>query len=296
MPSRGNEHEEIEIWLRDLLVCTKRSMSEAAISQLVTRRSGLVWPCAVGALYRLSTVPSSTPSLRRVFNKNMSKPVLGYWKTRGLAEPIRHMLTFLKVDFEDVTYEQGDGPDFSRECWVSVKQSLGLAFPDLPYFIDADVKLTESSAIIRHVARKYGPGLLGTSVDESAHADMMYCVVCELKDLFDICYSPSFETLKPGHILKAREGLAQIADWLVDKPFLAGAHLTYVDFMFIEVLQFIHALEPGTAASVSDVFVWYVNRFKELVSTPDFYTRPRLPFNGKEAFFGGMRKPKSKLH
>jgi glutathione S-transferase len=226
----------------------------------------------------------------------MSKPVLGYWKIRGHAEPIRHILAFLKVDFEDITYEQGDGPDYSRESWGLVKPLVGLAFPNLPYFIDGVIKLTEPSAIIRHVAWKYGASLLGTSVSESAYADMMYCVVCELKNLFDICYSPSFETLKPAHILKAKEKLAEIAAWLTDKPFLAGAHLTYVDFVFFEVLQFIHALEPGTAASVSDVFAWYVTRFKETVRTPEFYDRPRLPYNGKEAFFGGSRIPKSKQH
>lgn len=33
-------------------------------------------------------------------------------------------------------YEQGEGPEFSREAWLSVKPGLGLDFPNLPYFVD----------------------------------------------------------------------------------------------------------------------------------------------------------------
>ncbi|XP_069101516.1 glutathione S-transferase class-mu 26 kDa isozyme 47-like [Argopecten irradians] len=34
---------------------------------------------------------------------------LGYWKIRGLAQPIRLLLTYAGEDFEDILYEQGDG-------------------------------------------------------------------------------------------------------------------------------------------------------------------------------------------
>jgi glutathione S-transferase len=77
-----------------------------------------------------------------------TKPTLGYWKIRGLAAPIRYVLNYLKVDFNDVMYEQGDAPDFNIECWTSVKFTLGLEFANLPYFIDGDVKITESSVSI----------------------------------------------------------------------------------------------------------------------------------------------------
>ena len=34
-----------------------------------------------------------------------SKPILGYWKIRGLAQQIRYELKFLGVDFEEHHYE-----------------------------------------------------------------------------------------------------------------------------------------------------------------------------------------------
>ena len=42
----------------------------------------------------------------------------------------------------------------------------GLEFPNLPYYIDGDVKLTQSSAILRHIAREHGlMGKTGKEMD-----------------------------------------------------------------------------------------------------------------------------------
>ncbi len=55
-----------------------------------------------------------------------TKPRLGYWKIRGLASQIRYEMVYLGVDFDEDQYEQGDAPDYSRESWLSVKETLGL--------------------------------------------------------------------------------------------------------------------------------------------------------------------------
>ena len=56
-------------------------------------------------------------------------PVLGYWKIRGLAQPIRLMLGYADVDFEDKMYEVTDGPEFSRDAWFKEKFTLGINNP-----------------------------------------------------------------------------------------------------------------------------------------------------------------------
>ena len=58
------------------------------------------------------------------------------------------MFYYLNVDFEDTLYEAGDGPEFDISCWVDVKYTLGLEFPNLPYLIDGETKLTETVAIM----------------------------------------------------------------------------------------------------------------------------------------------------
>lgn len=67
---------------------------------------------------------------------NNPKIQLGYWRIRGLAHPIRYLLEYIEHPYEDVMYEQGDAPAYSIESWTSVKNSLGLAFPNMPYMID----------------------------------------------------------------------------------------------------------------------------------------------------------------
>ncbi len=91
------------------------------------------------------------------------KPTLGYWAIRGLGSQIRYQLVYLGIDYEEDIYEQGDGPAFSRACWLDKKDNLGLQFPNLPYYLDGTTKVTEAMPIMKYIAYKYGPELLGSS-------------------------------------------------------------------------------------------------------------------------------------
>jgi hypothetical protein len=111
------------------------------------------------------------------------KPLkIGYWKIRGLIAPVRYILEYLGVPYEEVQYEQGDAPDYDRSCWFSVKEKLGLDFPNLPYLIDGDVQITESSAIMRYITNQYASKAFGGKKDvDSANIDMMFGVVSDIK-------------------------------------------------------------------------------------------------------------------
>ena len=66
-----------------------------------------------------------------------STAVLGYWKIRGMAQPIRFLLAYLEVPYEEKTYEMGEAPTYSTEAWTRVKDCLKLDILDSPpYFID----------------------------------------------------------------------------------------------------------------------------------------------------------------
>eukprot|EP01090_Pellita_catalonica_P016786 TRINITY_DN4916_c0_g1_i1.p1 TRINITY_DN4916_c0_g1~~TRINITY_DN4916_c0_g1_i1.p1 ORF type:complete len:136 (+),score=18.63 TRINITY_DN4916_c0_g1_i1:50-409(+) len=100
------------------------------------------------------------------------KITIAYWKIRGLAQAIRLLCAYTKTPVNDVRYEQGDPPELSRKLWYDVKETLGLPFPNLPYLIDGDVKITQSNAVLRYVANKSKPELLGTTPAEKAYVDM----------------------------------------------------------------------------------------------------------------------------
>lgn len=111
------------------------------------------------------------------------KPLkIGYWKIRGLIAPVRYILEHLGIPYVEEMYEQGDAPDFDRSCWFSVKEKLGLDFPNLPYLIDGDVQITESSAIFRYITNQYASSDFGGKTDDDkAHVDMMFGVVSDIK-------------------------------------------------------------------------------------------------------------------
>ena len=118
------------------------------------------------------------------------KPVFGYWNIRGLGQTPRYLLNYAKVDFEDKHYKYGPAPDFSREDWNSVKFTLGLKYPNLPYFIDGEVGLTETFAIMKYIVNKYKPELKGKTVAEEANNDMLGLLLADFNQkVTGPCYS-----------------------------------------------------------------------------------------------------------
>ncbi|CAG2183058.1 unnamed protein product, partial [Oppiella nova] len=67
-------------------------------------------------------------------------------------------------------YVLGAGPE-ERAEWYDNKQSLGLDFPNLPYYIDGDVKLTQSLTIMRYLSKKHG--LAGHNEKERIRMDIL---------------------------------------------------------------------------------------------------------------------------
>ena len=65
----------------------------------------------------------------------------------------------------------GPAPDYDKTCWYGIKHSLELDFPNLPYYIDGDMKITQSNAILRHIARKHD--MLGKTEEERVRVDIM---------------------------------------------------------------------------------------------------------------------------
>jgi Glutathione S-transferase, N-terminal domain/Putative lumazine-binding len=111
------------------------------------------------------------------------KIIYGYWKIRGLGSPIKYLLEYLGVPYEEKLYDYGDGPEFNTDSWNKEKFNLGMDFPNLPYLIDGDLKISESSAILRYIANQYGESInfSGKTLEDKAYIDMVYGVVADIK-------------------------------------------------------------------------------------------------------------------
>lgn len=90
-----------------------------------------------------------------------NKLTFGYWNVVGRGQPIRYALELGGLSYNETRYT-------SPADWFGKdKQTLGLDFPNLPYLIDGDVKLTESSAILDYVIHKTKQfELLGNNEDK----------------------------------------------------------------------------------------------------------------------------------
>ena len=59
---------------------------------------------------------------------------------------------------QDVRYElePKEGGGWSPRVWAEKKYKLGLTFPNLPYLIDGNFKITQSNACLSYAAEKAG--------------------------------------------------------------------------------------------------------------------------------------------
>ena len=231
----------------------------------------------------MATHPQESPTKKA----KPSKPILGYWKIRGLASSIRYQLIYSGVSFDEEVYEQGDGPEFSRAAWMDVKFDQGLAYPNLPYLKDGDFSLTESGAIHRYCAKKWCPELICfDDVEVYGKAEMAWGVVSDLKSyVTSNCYRGDGDKKVLAEAAIPRFSL--VAKELNNNKFLAGDKPCCADFAFVELVEMMDFISDGEIYKVHSSIKEYRDRMFGLPKLKEYYEDetkcPKLPFNNKVA-------------
>ena len=167
-----------------------------------------------------------------------SRLIYGYWPIRaGPRGSInRHILYYKGVDFEDLKH--------TGETWAAFKASGELEFPNLPYIIDGDFKLTESKAVTCYLCEKYAPELLGANVAEKGKVLMLQNVIA---DWFMGVAGMTFSNEdRDAAIEKAMTTIAPIAAALGSNDWFVGSGLTFIDFLMWEVCETVNGLCQDT--------------------------------------------------
>lgn len=218
---------------------------------------------------------------------------LGYWNIRGLGAPIRMLLHYCDVPFEDVRYEQGDLPELSMAAWLDKKFTLGLDFPNLPYYIDDRGKFVQTLAILRYIAARHGTRDGGLGHDDP-QVDMRAHVAMDLRNAFAGC-SYGSRSLADVDRAVAQTIAPLLLAW--DKHlgagqrFCAGDRLSYADFFLAEHLDQIRLVIPR-AVQPHAALMAYVDRFFALEKIQEFMRTPlylKWPVNNKSSFIGASR-------
>lgn len=164
--------------------------------------------------------------------------VLGYWGIRGLGQIPRLLLSHFKVEFKDKKY-------LSKEEWFDQdKTALGLTFANLPYYIDHDVRLTESSAINKYLIEKYDKTLLGKDVKDSAIVDEILGVLKDgVTDIVSLFFNPEHEKAKTAVLEKSKTKFEYLQKFIGEKNHALG-YLTLTDFVIAENAYYVEKIFP----------------------------------------------------
>ena len=161
-----------------------------------------------------------------------------YWPIKGLAEYQRWVMAYCGAE-----YKEKNVTDWDK--WCQEKNSLGLDFPNLPYLIDNEFKVSESQAISHYIAGKYMPELLGKDFTEQAKVRQINGVFHDIKESSDVIYEKeenykeAFEKSLIQH--KTLDKVAALSKFLAEKEFFHG-HVTLNDIEFGPLYYLIWAI------------------------------------------------------
>lgn len=216
---------------------------------------------------------------------------LGYWDIRGLGQPIRYLLAYREVDFEEKRYSCGPPPKFDSSQWLDEKFTLDCDFPNLPYLLDGDdVKLTQNLAILRYLGRKYDLDAAADCDLQKRRVDLMEQQVTDFRSGWvRLCYSPGFASERDGYEKNLPNTLKAFSKFLGDRPYFAGDRLTYVDFIAYEMFAQHLVFSRASFADLANLteFVARIEALPTMKAYLESDKHIKWPFNGDMASYGG---------
>lgn len=218
--------------------------------------------------------------------------ILGYWNIRGFGEPSRLLLQYTGTSFVNKLYNFGDAPDFKRDEWLNEKNSIGLDFPNLPYLIDGNLKLTQARTILSHLGRKFH--LMGSTEEETSMIELLIDQSNDLRqELNNVCYRAiNFEAVRKKFCDETLPiYLKMFEDFFTrqSKKWSVSDDLTTADFQLFEYLDHCWLLTNDNWEDYPKVLA-YMKAFRELSQLKKYFDNEhaKRPINGKMAKFGGV--------
>lgn len=217
-------------------------------------------------------------------------PTLGYWKIRGLAQAIRYLLEYAGAEYEEKRYECGPPPTFDKSHWLDEKFNLGLDFPNIPYYIDGNVKLTQANAILRYLAKKYN--LDGKTEEELNRQNMAMEVCADMRMAISFAMYAFFGEFEAGKANYAKDlpgKIKSLSDYLGNRKWITGHNINMVDFVIYELLYVNNKFIPGCLDNFKNLQD-YMARFEALPAIKKYMASERFivwPLNGRVAKWGG---------
>merc|ERR1711997_1297254 len=101
--------------------------------------------------------------------------------------------------------------------WFDVKYKLGIPFPNLPYIIDGEVKISECFAVMKYLCRKNNNRCLPKTAKDFAYAENLEAICKDVwLGFIQVCYagaSPEKWFLEDG-----KQTFERLADFMKSGP------------------------------------------------------------------------------
>ena len=185
----------------------------------------------------------------------------------------------------------------NHQLWEQTKDSYGLPFPSLPFYIDEEneVRLTGQLAILKYLAVKYQPAMLGRSEDDQGKIEMYAHTIDNFQKIATKpCYLEGADKQAIGdNCLKEVQAFVRVFEAQgASGKFLVGNSVSYPDFMLLELLERIQFLTDGRLYKEHAILQTYSQNVIALIES--YYKTNELfqqrLFNASEALVnnGGM--------
>jgi glutathione S-transferase len=202
---------------------------------------------------------------------------LGYWGIKGLAEGIRLTLALFNLPHTEKNPQ-------SLEEALALTRNTGFDFPNMPYLIDGDIRITESSAIPIYLAQKAGKkDFFGKEgIEQVRHQSVIGVLDDILKTFLDILFKDNFESLWETGKPTFERKLKELSVFLGEKTLLFD-NITYADVKLFITCQFISIVarslkKPDVFADLKNL-VAHNEHFSKLPGVKEYLeTDPRVKF------------------
>lgn len=177
------------------------------------------------------------------------------------------------MDFDDYKYTD-------YEKWFKDdKLHMGLDFPNLPYLIDGEYNLTESTALHRYIINKWGdPNFEGKDLKDKALVDSFLSIFLEVTgEIKGLFFNKDHANAKGPLMEKYKPKLEYLQKFIGSKEWAMG-YLTLIDFIIAEDSNYIEAVYPEEAKTFS-----FLKRIRE-----NFNKLPEIQayYNSEKSFKG----------
>ena len=152
--------------------------------------------------------------------------------------------------------------------------------------MDGDVKITQSMAILRYLARKYN--MDGTNEQERLRISM---AEQQTHDMFmamvRICYDPNMENLRVDYLKTLPDSLKLMEKFLANHDYIAGSKISYADFYLYEYLCRLKVMVPEVYGQFENLKK-FVERIESLPRIAEYIKKQKpTTFNASLAKWNG---------